>query len=81
MSIKQKGLISKRSSKTESGADCRKLSDDEGRYVVDVMAVLLDFDELSPNGISVVYLLDTHFLNTTNNRTVSISGQSLYGGL
>ncbi|KAJ7389613.1 hypothetical protein OS493_029952 [Desmophyllum pertusum] len=25
-----------------------ELSDDEGRYVVDVMAVILDFDELSP---------------------------------
>ena len=48
-----------------------ELSDDEGRYVLDVMAVLLDFDELSPNGNSVAYLLDTHFLNATNNRTVS----------
>ena len=45
-----------------------ELSDDEGRYVLDVMAVLLDFDELSPNGDSVAYLLDTHFLNATNNR-------------
>jgi len=25
-----------------------ELSDDEGRYVLDVMAVLLDFNELSP---------------------------------
>ena len=48
-----------------------ELSDDEGRYVLDVMAVLLDFDELSPHGNSVAYLLDTHFLNATNNRTVS----------
>ena len=48
-----------------------ELSKDEGRYVLDVMAVLLDFDELSPNGNSVAYLLDTHFLNATNNRTVS----------
>ena len=58
-----------------------KLSDDEGRYVVDVMAVLLNFDKLSPNGNSVAYLLDTHFLNATNNRTLSISGQSIFGGL
>ena len=48
-----------------------ELSKDEGRYVLDVIAVLLDFDELSPNGNSVAYLLDTHFLNATNNRTVS----------
>ena len=48
-----------------------KLSDDEGHYVLDIIAVLLDFDELSPNGNSVAYLLETHFLNTTNNRTVS----------
>ena len=48
-----------------------ELSKDEGRYVLDVMAVLLDFNELSPNGNSVAYLLDTHFLNATNNRTVS----------
>ena len=48
-----------------------ELSDDEGRYVLDVMAVLLDFDELPPNGNSVAYLQDTHVLNATNNRTVS----------
>ena len=48
-----------------------ELSDDEGRYVLDVMAVCLDFDELSFNGNSVAYLLDTHFLTATNNRTVS----------
>ena len=48
-----------------------ELSEDEGRYVLDVKAVLLDFNELSPNGNSVAYLLDTHFLNATNNRTVS----------
>ena len=47
-----------------------ELSNDEGRYVLDVMAVLLDFDELSLNGNSVAYLLDTHFLSATNNRTV-----------
>ena len=47
-----------------------ELSNDEGRYVLDVMAVFLDFDELYPNGNSVVYLLDTHFLNAAN-RAVS----------
>ena len=31
----------------------------EGRYFLDIMAVCLDFDELSPNGNSVAYLLDT----------------------
>ena len=36
-----------------------ELSDDEGRYFLDIMAVCLDFDELSPNGNSVAYLLDT----------------------
>ena len=48
-----------------------ELSDNEGRYVLDVMAVCLDFDELSFNGNSVAYLLDTHFLTATNNRTMS----------
>lgn len=48
-----------------------KLRDDEGHYVLDVIAVLLDFDKLSPNGNSVAYLLERHFLNTTNNRIVS----------
>ncbi|KAK3740849.1 hypothetical protein QZH41_008815, partial [Actinostola sp. cb2023] len=48
-----------------------ELSDTEGRCVLDVMAVLLDFDELSPNGNSVAYLLDSAFLHETNNRTVS----------
>lgn len=48
-----------------------ELSDDEGRYVLDVMAVILDFDELSPEGNCVTYLLDTHFLTETNNKTVS----------
>ena len=38
-----------------------ELSDDEGQYIIDVMAVYIDFDELSFNGNSVVYLLDTHF--------------------
>ena len=48
-----------------------ELSDDEGRYVLDVMAVFLDFDELSPNGNNVAYLLDTRFLTATNNKTVA----------
>lgn len=67
MSIKQKEII--KNKKVALIVD--ELSKDEGRYVLDVMAVLLDFDELSPNGNSVAYLLDTHFLNATNNRTVS----------
>ena len=48
-----------------------ELSDEEGRYVLNVMAILLDFDELSPNGNSVAYLLDSHFLSSTNNKTVA----------
>lgn len=48
-----------------------KLSDDKGRYVLDIMAVILDFDHLSLSGRSVAYLLDTHFLSETNNKTVS----------
>lgn len=48
-----------------------ELSDDEGRYVLDIMVVLLDFDNLSDTGNSVVYLLDSHYLNVTNNKTVS----------
>lgn len=48
-----------------------ELSDDEGRYVLDIMAVFFDFDHLSPSGRSVAYLLDTHFLSETNNKTVS----------
>ena len=40
-------------------------------YVFDILAVFLDFDDLSPNGNTVAYLLDTHFLTATNNRTVS----------
>lgn len=39
------------------------IADEEGRYVLNVMAVLLHFDELSPNGNSVAYLLDSHFLS------------------
>ena len=48
-----------------------ELSDDEGRYVIDVLAVILDFHELSPHGDTCAYLLDTHFLSSTNNVTVS----------
>ena len=47
------------------------LSNDEGRYVLDTMAVILDFDELSPKGNSIAYLLDTHLLSETNNKTMS----------
>lgn len=36
-------------------------SDDEGRYILDIMAVILDFDELSAKGNCIAYLLDTHF--------------------
>ena len=42
-----------------------ELSDDEGRYVMDVLAVILDFDELSPHGNTCAYLLDTHFLKSS----------------
>ena len=48
-----------------------ELSDGDGRFVLDIMAVFLDFDELSPSGNSVAWLLDSHFLTQTNNRTVS----------
>ena len=43
-----------------------KLSDYNGRYVLDVVAVFLDFDELSPSGNTVSWLLDSHFLTATN---------------
>ena len=48
-----------------------ELSDEKGRYVLDIEAVLLDFDQLSPCGNTVAYLLDSHFLRTTNNKMVS----------
>ncbi|CAH3024501.1 unnamed protein product, partial [Porites evermanni] len=64
------GAIPKYHQKQKVALIVDELSDDEGRYVVDFTAVLLNFDELSPNGNSVAYLLDTHFLNATNNRTV-----------
>lgn len=44
---------------------------DEGRYVLHIMAVLLDFYEISPCGNSVAYVLDSHFLSATNNKMVS----------
>ena len=50
-----------------------ELSDDEGRYVLDVLVVILDFDELSPHGNTVAYLLDTDFLIQINNVTISQS--------
>jgi hypothetical protein len=48
-----------------------ELCDSEGRYVLDVMAVCLGFNELSPNGNCIAYLLDSHYLSRTNNKTVS----------
>lgn len=48
-----------------------ELSDNEGRCVLDVMAVSLDFNELFPSGNTVAWLLDTHFLSVTNNKTVA----------
>ena len=38
-----------------------EVSDDEGRYVLRILAVILDFDELPPNRNTIAYLLDTHF--------------------
>lgn len=48
-----------------------ELSDDEVRYVLDVMVVTLNFDELSSSGNTAAYLLETRFLSATNNKTVS----------
>lgn len=39
--------------------------------MLDVMVVILNFDELSSSGNTMAYLLDTHFLSVTNNKTVS----------
>ena len=39
--------------------------------MLDVMVVILNFDELSSFGNTMAYLLDTHFLSVTNNKTVS----------
>ena len=36
-----------------------KLSDDEGRYILDIQAVILHFNKLSANGNCIPYLLDT----------------------
>lgn len=35
-----------------------------------MLAVILDFDELSPHGNTCAYLLDMHLLTSTNNVTV-----------
>lgn len=48
-----------------------KLGDDKGRYVLDIMAVILDFDHLSPSGRSVAYLLDTHFFERDKQNSFS----------
>ena len=48
-----------------------ELSAEEGRYILDIMAVLLDLDQLFPCGNTVAYLLDAHSLTATNNKTVS----------
>lgn len=39
--------------------------------MLDVMVVILNFDELSSSGNTMAYLLDMHFLSVTNNKTVS----------
>ena len=36
-----------------------------------MLAVILDFDDISPTGNSVAYLLDTHFVKESNNITFS----------
>ena len=48
-----------------------ELSDDKVRFILDVRALCLDFDELSIDGNSVAYLLDTHFLSPTSNTLLS----------
>ena len=48
-----------------------ELSDDEVWFILDVRALCLDFDELSIDGNSVAYLLDTHFLSATSNTLLS----------
>lgn len=47
-----------------------ELSDDEGRYMFDVMVVIFNFDELFFFGNMMVYLLDMYFLNVINNKIV-----------
>ena len=42
-----------------------EVSDDERRYVLDIMAVIHDFDHLSPSSRFVAYLLETHFFSET----------------
>lgn len=48
-----------------------ELSEDQHRYVLDIIAIVVDFNELSAQGNCIAYLLDTHFLSETNNKTVS----------
>lgn len=47
-----------------------ELSDDEGRYMFDVMVVIFNFDELFFFGNMMVYLLDMYFLSVINNKIV-----------
>lgn len=47
-----------------------EFSDDEGRYVVDIMVVIFDFDYLFQSGRFVVYLFDMQFLSEINNKIV-----------
>lgn len=47
-----------------------ELSDEEGRYVFNVMVVLLDFNEFFFNGNFVVYLFDLYFFFLINNKIV-----------
>lgn len=48
-----------------------ELSEDQHRYVLDIIAIVVDFNKLSAQGNCIAYLLDTHFLSETNNKTVS----------
>ena len=48
-----------------------ELSDDGVWFILNVRALCLDFDELSIDGNSVAYLLDTHLLSATSNTLLS----------
>lgn len=48
-----------------------ELSEDQHRYVLNIIAIIVDFNEHSAQGNCTAYLLDTHFLSETNNKTVS----------
>ena len=48
-----------------------ELCDDNGCCVIDVMATILNFDKLSTSNRNIAYLLDTHFVTETNNKTAS----------